>query len=60
MIRVWRTITAVLWAFLGIRKTSEAQEDAVKLTPLHIMAVGFFAAVLFVIGLIFVVNLIAA
>lgn len=55
---IWRTVTAVLWAFLGVRNANEAKEDAVKLTPLQIVAVGFLAAVLFVIVLIVVVNLI--
>lgn len=58
MKKIWRTITAVLWAFLGIRNSNEAQEDAVTLSPLQIMAVGFLATVLFVIGLILVIKLI--
>ncbi len=53
-----RTIKAVLWAFLGIRNSNEAKEDAVTLTPLQIVAVGFVSAVLFVLVLIAVVNLV--
>jgi hypothetical protein len=58
MRKIWRTVTAVLWAFLGIRNSNEAQKDAVTLTPLQIMAVGFLATVLFVVGLILVIKLI--
>ena len=58
MNKVWRTIVAVLWAFLGVRSNSDAREDAVTLTPLQIVAVGVVSAVCFVIGLIIVVNLI--
>jgi amino acid transporter len=53
---LWRTIAAVGWSFLGIRKSSEFQEDIARLTPLHILIVGLVAGVLFVIGLMVIVN----
>ena len=55
---LWRTIVAVGWSFLGIRKSSEFQEDIAKITPLHILGVGLVAGLLFVIGLMVIVNLI--
>lgn len=51
-----RTIKAVLWAFLGIRKRSAYEEDLGKLNPFHIVAVALAAVALFVVGLIALVN----
>jgi hypothetical protein len=56
----WRSIVAVSWSFIGIRKNSEFQEDLSHITPLHILGVGLVAGLLFVAGLMFVVNLVVA
>ena len=53
-----RSIKSVAWCFLGIRKSSEFQKDMANITPLHVLAVGLAAGLLFVIGLIVVVNLV--
>lgn len=55
-----RSIKAVAWSFLGIRKGSEFQEDIDKITPLHVLGVGLVAVFLFVISLIALVNLVVA
>lgn len=55
-----RSVQAVAWSFLGIRKNSEFQEDIEKITPLHVLGVGLVAGLLFVIGLIVLVNLVVA
>jgi Protein of unknown function (DUF2970) len=55
---LWRTIVAVAWSFLGIRKSSEFQEDIDRITPLHILVVGVASGLLFVIGLMVIVNLV--
>jgi hypothetical protein len=57
---IWRSIVAVSWSFIGIRKNSEFQEDLSHITPLHILGVGLVAGLLFVAGLMFVVNLVVA
>jgi amino acid transporter len=57
---LWRAIVAVGWSFLGIRKSSEFQEDVAKITPLHILGVGLVAGLLFVAGLMLIVNLVVA
>ncbi|MBT2303470.1 DUF2970 domain-containing protein [Variovorax paradoxus] len=57
---LWRTVKAVAWGFFGVRKNSDYQEDIAKLTPLHIIAVGFVAVVVFVVGLIFLVKFVVA
>ena len=51
-----RTVRAVLWSFLGIRKASEYEKDTADLNPLTIIAVGFVLAIVFVLGLILLVN----
>ncbi len=53
---VLRTVRAIAWAFLGIRKRSGYEEDLGKLNPLHIIAVALVAVALFVGGLIALVN----
>ncbi|MBK7050341.1 MAG: DUF2970 domain-containing protein [Rhodoferax sp.] len=50
----------VAWSFLGIRKNSAYQEDMAKVNPLHIIAVAIGGAVVFVIGLIVLVNWVVA
>jgi hypothetical protein len=52
----WRSIKAVAWSFVGIRKNSEYQEDLAKVNPFHIIVVGIVGALLFVVGLIALVN----
>ena len=59
-ISLMRSVKAVAWSFLGIRKSSEFQEDIDKITPLHVLGVGLIAGLLFVIGLIVLVNLVVA
>lgn len=51
-----RTIQAVLWSFVGLRQNSESQQDIEKLNPFHIIGVAIGAALLFVLGLIALVN----
>ena len=51
-----RTVRAVGWSFIGIRKNSEYQEDLGKLNPFHVIAVAIVAVALFVGGLIALVN----
>jgi hypothetical protein len=57
---LWRTVKAVAWGFFGVRKNSDYQEDIAKLTPLHIIAVGFVAVVVFVVALILLVKFVVA
>ena len=51
-----RTVKAVLWSFIGIRKKSDYQEDLGKLNPFQVIAVAFAIVALFVVGLIALVN----
>ena len=47
---------AVAWAFLGIHKNSDYQDDLGKLNPFHVIAVALVAVALFVGGLIALVH----
>ena len=51
-----RTVKTVLWSFVGIRKRSGFEEDLGKANPFHVIAVALVAVVLFVVGLIALVN----
>ena len=51
-----RTIKAVAWSFVGIRKNSDYQEDLGKLNPFHVIVVALVGVALFVGGLVALVN----
>lgn len=51
-----RTVRAVAWSLIGLRKGSEYQQDLQKLNPLHVIVVGLVAIFMLVLGLIAVVN----
>lgn len=51
-----RTIRAVAWSLIGLRKASEYQQDLQKINPLHVIVVGLTAVFLLVLALIAVVN----
>jgi hypothetical protein len=55
-LRLLHTIKAVLWAFLGVRKRSGYEEDLGKLSPFAIIAVALVLVLLFVGGLVTLVN----
>ena len=50
------TVKAVLWGFLGVRRNADYQSDVARLNPIHILVVGIVMALLFVVGLILLVN----
>jgi hypothetical protein len=57
---LWRSIRTVAWSFLGVRKNSEFQEDLARVSPFHIIAVGIAGALIFVLGLVVLVNWVVA
>ena len=59
-ISFFRAVQAVLWSFIGIRKNSAGQEDMAKLNPFHVLVVGIATALIFVVGLIALVNWVVA
>ena len=53
-----RSFKVVAWSFIGIRKQSEFHTDGNSVKPVHVIAVGLLLALLFVLGLITVINLV--
>jgi hypothetical protein len=53
-----RSFRVVAWSFIGIRKQSEFHADANSVKPVHVIVVGLLLALLFVLGLITVINLV--
>jgi hypothetical protein len=58
VISTLRAFQMVSWSFFGIRKSSEFHKDAAQVTPAQLVFVAIVSGLLFVIGLIVVVNLI--
>ena len=52
----WRSMKMVALSFFGIRKNSESQQDVAQVNPFHIIVAGIGSALVFVLGLIVLVN----
>ena len=55
-----RTVKAVGWSFIGIRKNSEYQDYLRTVNPLYIIVVALMAVALLVGGLVLLVNWVVA
>ncbi len=55
-----RSVKAVAWSFLGIRKGSEYQQDLASVNPLHIVFVAIGGVAIFVVSLMFFVRWVVA
>jgi polyferredoxin len=53
---LWRTLQAVLWSFIGLRSRKEFNRDIAELNPIHLIVVGLMMALIFVLGLLALVN----
>jgi len=51
-----QTLKAVAWSFFGVRKASGYEEDVAKINPVHVIIAGVLAALVFVFGLIWLVQ----
>ncbi|MCU0928447.1 MAG: DUF2970 domain-containing protein [Burkholderiaceae bacterium] len=51
-----QTLRAVAWSFFGVRKSSEYERDVQQLNPVHVIAAGVVAAVVFVVGLLLLIR----
>jgi len=56
----FQTLKAVLWALFGVRKSSGYHEDIAKLNPVHLVIAGLLAGVIFVVGLVLIVQWVVA
>ncbi|MGE5451264.1 MAG: DUF2970 domain-containing protein [Acidobacteriota bacterium] len=52
----FQTLKAVGWSFFGVRKSTDYAEDVAKINPVHVIVAGVIAAVVFVVGLVLLVN----
>lgn len=49
---------AVFWSFLGIRRRTAHEADAVRLKPVQVVVAGLIGAALFILVLLLVVRLV--
>ena len=49
---------AVFWSFFGVRRKTEYDKDARKLTPQAVIAAGLVSALVFVLAIFGVVKLV--
>lgn len=57
---LWRTVKAVAWSFVGLRSRDAYEEDIKHLNLLHVVAVGLVGVMVFVGGLVLLVNWVVA
>ncbi len=57
---VLQVAKAVMFAFMGIRKRSDLEQDAASLTPAQVIVGGIVGAMLFVLGVMLIVRLIVS
>ena len=57
---MWNTVKAVLWGFLGIRSNKGYESDQQKLKVQHVIAVGVFCVLVFVVSIVFLVRMLTA
>lgn len=54
------TMRAVMWSFLGIRKSKDFEQDANKLNPVHLVIAGVLGAMIFIATLLLIVSRVVA
>jgi hypothetical protein len=57
---VWQVAKAVMFAFMGIRKKSDLENDAASLKPAQLIVGGIIGAIVFVISIILLVRLVVS
>lgn len=53
-----QSMVAVMWAFLGVRKKSDLQNDVASLSFFHIVIAGIVGALIFMSILLLIVKLV--
>jgi hypothetical protein len=53
-----QAVSAVLGAFIGIRKSADRDKDLASLKPVHVIVAGLIGAALFVFMIVMLVKLI--
>jgi hypothetical protein len=54
----WNLVKTIAWAFFGVRKRKD-HENAVRVSPLHVVIAGFVGVFVLVGALIVLVNWVA-
>ncbi len=57
---VWQVAKAVMFAFMGIRKKSDLENDAATLKPTQLIVGGIIGGILFVISIMLLVRLVVS
>ena len=57
---MWQVAKAVMFAFMGIRKKSDLENDAATLKPAQLIVGGIVGGILFVISIMLLVRLIVS
>lgn len=52
----WQTMAAVAWSFFGVRKSTDYAQDVARINPVHVILAGVLAALVFVLGLVWLVR----
>jgi hypothetical protein len=60
VIRFFKSIKAVLWGFLGVRKGSGQEEDMASLTFVHVIIAGVIGVMIFMSVLLLIVKAVLA
>jgi hypothetical protein len=53
---LWRSLKMIGWAFLGIRKRTDSQDDLARVSPLQVVGAAIAAVIVIVVMLIVVVH----
>lgn len=51
-----QTVKAVAWSFFGVRKRAGYEQDVQQLNPVHVIAAGVIAAIVFILMLVMLVR----
>ncbi len=60
VVRFFKSMKAVFWGFLGVRKASGQDEDMASLTFVHVIIAGVVGVVIFMTTLLLIVKAVLA
>lgn len=58
--RILQIAKAVIFAFMGIRKKSDLEQDAATLKPAELIIGGIIGAIIFVVSIIVIVRMVVS
>jgi len=58
--RILQIAKAVIFAFMGIRKKSDLEQDAATLKPSELIIGGIIGAIIFVVSIILIVRMVVS